>query len=178
MVVKAFSNCVLLTVVCTGIGVATAQAVPPSEESSVHGSDDGVSYTANWPTDLSNVAITLDSGRFAVAADTSAVDIVSADGKVSGTVPMVYRSTDQEFRLVPQVNPTATTLTIQRPITLPVVNSNTPLLHDVSATGAVIGAAIGCVVGVVLGIPFFIIGALPGCALGGLAGGVIGSMAP
>ncbi|WP_054813131.1 hypothetical protein [Nocardia arizonensis] len=168
MNIKKLVAATILTVAATGISAATASG-SPAAAGGVSGADQGVEYSASVAPDRSSATVTLASGRFVVAPDDT-ISVVAPDGAVVATVPTSMRTiTGQQVQVAPEVDPSATTLTLT-----PVSTAVQPeFIGDAGTTVA--GVLIGCGLGFLVGLVFLVVGVIPGCVIGGLIGGVAGA---
>ncbi|MEU4343957.1 hypothetical protein AB0H00_22255 [Nocardia sp. NPDC023852] len=186
MRIKKFVVTSLLAIAATGIAAGTAHAGPGTIAStSTSGTDRGVTYTSGLSEDRTGVTTTLESGRFALTPDATAVTVTAPDGVVVASLPMSFQASGQQVRLSPDINTEGTALTLRPADKSTAVgdiaeyNQNVAQLKDIGAVGVVggvvVGAAIGAVIGTLVGALFLVVGAIPGLFIGLVAGAVIGA---
>lgn len=172
MIIAKIAATALLSAVALGVTAATGHGEAGVAGPEISGVDQGVAYTAAVASDRSGATVTLASGSFVLTP--TGVSVAAPDGSVIGQVPTTLRSVSgQEVRVAPDINATATTLTLT-PIGTATPEPGAPqFIGDAGTTVA--GVLIGCAVGALIGLLFLIVGALPGCVIGGIIGGIAGA---
>ncbi|MBF6331401.1 hypothetical protein [Nocardia transvalensis] len=166
----AVSTAALGIAAATAHGEAAVAAVPV-----VSSVDQGVAYTAAVAPDRSSATVTLASGKFVVTP--AGISVQAPNGSVVAAVPTsLQTATGQQVTVAPQVDASATTLTLT-PVSAAVPEPGAPqFIGDAGTTVA--GVLIGCAIGVLIGLIFLIVGLIPGCIIGGIIGGIVGANQP
>lgn len=192
-----FAAITLLAVAVTGITAGTSYAQPAASATPVVSQvDHGVAFTSGLSPDHRGVTTTLQSGRFELTRDGSAVTATSPDGSVLARVPMRVQAVGRQFQLSPQIDSSGRTLTI-RSADLPdatvsdvqafrdnveriqAAQSAQPVVaKDVvlfgCIPGLIAGAVIGGVIGAAIGALFLGVGIIVGLPVGVVIGAAIG----
>ncbi|MEV0291953.1 hypothetical protein [Nocardia sp. NPDC050710] len=169
MKIRKLVAATVLTVAATGITAATAYGSPVTSDTVITGVDRGVEYTGAVASDHSSATMTLASGRFVVTPE-AGITVLAPDGAVLATVPTALQTAAGQVEVTPEVDATATTLTLT-PVGAPVPQAQ--FIGDAGTTVA--GVLIGCAVGALIGLLFFVAGFIPGCIVGGIIGGIVGA---
>ncbi|MBF6434853.1 hypothetical protein [Nocardia cyriacigeorgica] len=185
---KRFTATAFLTIGVLGAsaGVVHAHPAAPAPDAiAVHGTEQGIGYTAAPTADGTGVSATVAQGGFALTADGKAVTLADGTGRVVATLPMAFVADGHKFGLAPQISDAGRTLTLT-PVGAPAATTDrlASFVDDDAATlarkqhnagvGALIGAGIGAVLGFFLGG----VGALVTVPIGAGIGALIGFSTP
>ncbi|KAA8888195.1 hypothetical protein F3087_14150 [Nocardia colli] len=172
---------------------------------SAAGAEQGVEYKTTTSADLKSVSTVLNSGKFTLTADSSAVQVESATGAKVTEFPMSMKSAaGNTIALAPQISPDGKTLVVTPQVTTeiagelknvaagelkPIATNPDAQNHDPVANGLAAGAMTGLGVAAVLCIPailVFIVGYFACIIASGISyvvfaaviGAILGAVAP
>ncbi|WP_433658766.1 hypothetical protein ACQPW1_41950 [Nocardia sp. CA-128927] len=199
-------------VVATLANAGTASATELSDQQArwadslvASGNDQGVEYKTTTSPDLKSVSTVLNSGKFTLTADSSAVQVESATGTKVTEFPMSMKSAaGNTIALAPQISPDGKTLVVTPQVTTeiagelknvaagelkPIATNPDAQNHDPVANGLAAGAMTGLGVAAVLCIPailVFIVGYFACIIASGISyvvfaaviGAILGAVAP
>ncbi|MFE9578232.1 hypothetical protein ACFYO1_17725 [Nocardia sp. NPDC006044] len=199
-------------VVATLANAGTASATELADQQarwadslSATGAEQGVEYKTTTSADLKSVSTVLNSGKFTLTADSSAVRVESASGAKVTEFPMSMKSAaGNTIALAPQISPDGKTLTVTPQVTQeiagelknvaagdlkPIATNPDAQNHDPVANGLAAGALTGLGVAAILCIPailVFIVGYFACIIASGISyvvfaaviGAILGAVAP
>lgn len=199
-------------VVATLANAGTASATELSDQQArwadslvASGNEQGVEYKTTTSPDLKSVSTVLNSGKFTLTADSSAVQVESATGAKVTEFPMTMKSAaGNTIALAPQISPDGKTLVVTPQVTTeiagelknvaagelkPIATNPDAQNHDPVANGLAAGAMTGLGVAAILCIPavlVFIVGYFACIIASGISyvvfaaviGAILGAVAP
>lgn len=172
---------------------------------SATGAEQGVEYKTTTSADLKSVSTVLNSGKFTLTADSSAVQVESATGAKVTEFPMSMKSAaGNTIALAPQISPDGKTLVVTPQVSTeitgelknvaagelkPIATNPDAQNHDPVANGLAAGAMTGLGVAAILCIPaivVFIVGYFACIIASGISyvvfaaviGAILGAVAP
>jgi hypothetical protein len=200
MGIKKVAATAMLAIAATGIATATAHGESQVAEPVISRVDDGMAYTAGLTEDHTGVVTKLESGRFDLTGDGSAVTVTGPDGSKLAQLPMSFQASGQQFRLTPEIDSAGKTLTLRSadrpgvPVDVAQFRENAAKMYDASIRdvadpnvqsgkdvvlllclpGLVIGAVVGALIGIFVGVLLLGIGLIVTVPAGIIIGAAIG----
>lgn len=175
---SVFATALAVTVTGAAAAAPARADSTPAEipVTSVHGVQNGVTYSARVAPDGGSVVTTLESGTFTVSSDATSIVLADAAGTPVGVVPLTFTAAGRNISLTPSIERGGTTMTL-RPSAGPLHDIDAQETWNQQVQRGVYGALIGGAIGGLIGVPFWwlvlppLIGIAIGAGIGFLAAG-------